>query len=399
MSTQELTGFKKREQLRSMIDSMKLEDLMEKDFEYVGPEEQLSDVVKKMGQLDVHEIPVSQDGKRLMGVVSYSTLLKRRNLSSAAKAGSISVMPQEITPSTPLTEVAEAFLSSGYRQIPVVKGQVIQGVITRANMIRIVRGIKELRDIKVEEIMTKDVQTVSLNDPVEKALMSMKNLTIRTLPVVDTSNHLTGIIGIKQVANHNWRERKRETVGELTGERGPVEVKVSSIALDSVFTIGPEADLGKAADIMLDRNISALPVVDKEELVGIITKYDMIELITSLRERDVVYMQITGLEQDDRFAMDEMEKVITTTMQKVAKITRPMLFTLHITKYNAQGNNYKYSLNGRLITENKIWVASSTDWDLMKATQVLMDVFERRIIEHKEEKLDQRKHSRDIGHH
>ena len=42
-------------------------------------------------------------------------------------------------------------------------------------------------------------------------------------------------------------------VGELTGERGPVEVKVSSIALDSVFTIGPDADLGKAADLMLDR--------------------------------------------------------------------------------------------------------------------------------------------------
>ena len=57
MSTQELTGFKKREQLRSMIDSMKVEDLMEKNFEMSDREEQLSDVVKKMGKLDVHESP------------------------------------------------------------------------------------------------------------------------------------------------------------------------------------------------------------------------------------------------------------------------------------------------------------------------------------------------------
>ena len=92
--------------------------------------------------------------------------------------------------------------------------------------------------------------------------------------------------------------------------------------------------------------------------------------------------------------MDEMEKVITTTMQKVAKITRPMLFTLHITKYNAQGNRLQVFAEWPSYHREQDMVASSMDWDLMKATQVLMDVFERRMIEHKKkEKLDQRKHS------
>jgi CBS domain-containing protein len=398
MNAQEIAGIKKREQLRSMIETIKLSDLMSKGFEHVSPEEQLSDVLKKMGQLDLHEMPVSLDGKRLMGVVSYGTLLKRRNLPITTKAGSIAVMPQEITPETLVTEAAEAFMTSGYRQIPVVRGQLIQGIISRTDMIKIVQGIRELRELKVRDVMTEDVQTVGSEDPVEAALLSMKNLTIRTLPVVDKENHLTGIVGIKQVANYNWRERKRETVGEMTGDNSPVKVNVSSVQLDSVVTVEEDANLGRAVELMLANKVSTLPVVDGEDLVGIITKYDIIELLASFRQRDMVYTQITGLDSDDKFAAEQMEKDITASLQKIAKISRPMLFTLHVTKYNSQAASNKYSLNGRLITENKVWVASAVDWDLNKATIDLMQRLERRVVERKEEKLDHRKKAKNIGH-
>ncbi len=398
MNAQEIAGIKKREHLRSMIETIKLSDLMSKGFEFVNPEDQLSDVLKKMGQLDLHEMPVSLDGKRLMGVVSYGTLLKRRNLPITTKAGSIAVMPQEITPETLVTEVAEAFMTSGYRQIPVVRGQIIQGIISRTDMIRIIQGIKDLRELKVSDVMTEDVQTAGSEDPVEAALLSMKNLTIRTLPVVDKENRLTGIIGIKQVANYNWRERKRETVGEITGDNSPVKVKVSSVQLDSVVTVEEGADLGRAVELMLQHKVSTLPVVEGNDLVGIITKYDIIELLASFRQRDVVYTQITGLDSDDKFAAEQMEKDITASLQKIARISRPMLFTLHVTKYNAQATTNKYSLNGRLITENKVWVASAVDWDLNKATVDLMQRLERRVVERKEEKIDRRKKARNIGH-
>jgi CBS domain-containing protein len=398
MNAQEIAGIKKREQIRSMIESIKLSDLMSKGFDYVSPEEQLSDVLKKMGQLDLHEMPVSLDGKRLMGVVSYGTLLKRRNLPITTKAGSITVMPQEITPETLVTEVAEAFMTSGFRQIPVVRGQIIQGIISRTDMIKIIHGIKELRELKVRDIMTEDVQTVGSHDPVEAALLSMKNLTIRTLPVVDKDNKLTGIIGIKQVANYNWRERKRETVGEITGDNSPIKVNVSSVQLDSVVTVEEDANLGKAVDLMLEHKVSTLPVVEGRDLKGIITKYDIIELLASFRKRDMVYTQITGLDSEDKFAAEQMEEDITASLQKIAKISRPMLFTLHVTKYNAQATTNKYSLNGRLITENKVWVASAVDWDLNKATVDLMQRLERRVVERKEEKIDHRKKAKNIGH-
>ena len=69
-----------------------------------------------------------------------------------------------------------------------------------------------------------------------------------------------------------------------------------------------------------------------------------------------------------------------------------------MTKYNQDGNRFKYSLSGRLITEEKVWVAGGVDWDLMKATGTLMQHFERMVIERKEERIDLRRKSKQIGH-
>jgi hypothetical protein len=137
--------------------------------------------------------------------------------------------------------------------------------------------------------------------------------------------------------------------------------------------------------------------VDDGDLVGILTKYDIIELLASFRQRDMVYTQITGLDQDDRFAVEEIDSTITQSLHKIAKISRPMLFTLHVTKYHANGGNLKYSLNGRLITEGRIWVASAVDWDIIRATNALMQKFERRVIEKKEERLAHRKKNKNGG--
>ena len=66
--------------------------------------------------------------------------------------------------------------------------------------------------------------------------------------------------------------------------------------------------------------------------------------------------------------------------------------------YNDEGLNYKYSLHGRLTTDDKVFTASSVDWDLIRATADLMRTFERRVIEHKELKLEHRRKTRNIGH-
>jgi CBS domain-containing protein len=398
MVAEELVGVNKKERLRAEVDEMGLQQLMDPKYETVGPKDSINDVLKKMRALDIHEVPVTVDGRKLMGVVSYGTLLKRRNLSVDANAETIMSMPQNISLRTPVTEVAELFITSGFREVPVMEDGRIAGTVSRSGLLRVIQEIKELQRIPVSEIMSPEVGTVRLDTSVKDAVQIMSTRDVRVLPVVDEQERIIGIVGIKDIAIMNWHERNRQTVGEFAGESDPVKVKVGSVAVEPPVVAPPTMSLGEAAAIMLKRNISTLPVVEGGKIVGIVTKYDLVELSASLRQRNMMYTQISGLRDEDRFSQDMMVKEIETSMRKISPITTPMMFNLHVGMYNDEGLNYKYSLHGRLTTDDRVYTASSVDWDLIRATASLMKTFERRVIEHKEEKLEHRRRTRNIGH-
>ena len=58
-----------------------------------------------------------------------------------------------------------------------------------------------------------------------------------------------------------------------------LQTKILDIAVRDVVTVGPEVDVGQAAKLMRDRKVGALPVVQKEKLIGIITERDFFKLI------------------------------------------------------------------------------------------------------------------------
>jgi hypothetical protein len=51
----------------------------------------------------------------------------------------------------------------------------------------------------------------------------------------------------------------------------------------------------------------------------------------------------------------------------------------------------KYSLSGRLITEDKIFIAKAIEWNLIKATIATMERLQNMVREMKESRLDQRR--------
>jgi CBS domain-containing protein len=392
MVGENLEALKRREMLRSVIDKKQVSELLNTKFETITPETALSDAVAKMRAADLYEIPVVEK-KKLVGVLSFGSMVKKRAMVAGMKVKGLMDIPPGITGNTTITEMAEQFIATNYRNMPVVKGSSLIGIVSRADVIKIVQGIKEFKDMKATDIMTYDITAVQTKEPIRNALEMMRRIDVRTIPVVDENFKLSGIIGIRDIVNYSWTGGKvqKETRGEKIGNRDPVEVKVESIMHPAVTTIKPETTINDAIKIMLDKNFSTLPVVEKDVIKGVLTAYDVLELMASVKERDVVYMQISGLEEEDRFNLDQMEREIQTELAKIAKIQKPMLFNMHVQKYNAQGNTAKYSLTARLHTSTKTYIASGVDWSLMAATADLMNRFDEMVTENKEEKIDKRK--------
>lgn len=370
---------KERVSLRHSLVEYTAGEMMEKDVGTVTPDTELSKVLEHMQRYDLHEIPVL-DGKKLVGVVSYKDIIKRKNLAIETHAEKIMVSAPALTSGANSIEIAEAFTTSRFRQLPITSDKKgLLGMVSRKDLVRLIPKIEEFGRVRVKSMMTHDPVTVSEDEDADKTLATMRDLKVRTLPVVDEGGNVVGMVGVKDIYAYA-KPKGRETFGELAGESTPVELSIKDILVPHAITAKPDDDLIKVSKLILDNNISTVPVIENGALIGVITKYDLMEYIASFRERDVLFVQITGLENVARSERDTMFSAVQTSLEKIAKAKKLLFCTIRITCYEREGKTRKYSLQCRLATEKKTYYAKATSWKLMNALNELLQHLDKQTM-------------------
>jgi len=146
--------------------------------------------------------------------------------------------------------------------------------------------------MRVQEKMTRGVITISPDQSLQMAKERMRKYGIRRLPVVRNSK-LVGIVTDRDVRQAWASPATALSTHELLYllER----VKVEEIMTPRVLAVSPETPLFEAARLMHDRKIGGLPVVEGEEVVGIITETDLLQaLIEILGAREEVQATVGG---------------------------------------------------------------------------------------------------------
>ena len=138
--------------------------------------------------------------------------------------------------------------------------------------------------MKVKELMTKKVITISPEDKIDQAFFRFHYDGIRHLPVVTDKGTLVGIISdrdIKKVLGPRHRKHQQKDGTVLTVS----DRKVRMMMHRQPLTIGPEEQAATAAAMMVRKKIGALPVISNKKLVGIITATDILKSFIDLCER------------------------------------------------------------------------------------------------------------------
>jgi CBS domain-containing protein len=141
----------------------------------------------------------------------------------------------------------------------------------------------------VADIMTRDVVTVTRETNLRELAGIFESRRFGTLPVVDGAGNLTGVVTASDMVEQG-RNLHIPTVisifdwviplqGERTLERELHKMTaqtVGEICSTDVVTVGPSDTVSRAADIMSSRKLHALPVVEGNRLVGIVSRIDII---------------------------------------------------------------------------------------------------------------------------
>ncbi|OJT21833.1 hypothetical protein BO221_23980 [Archangium sp. Cb G35] len=104
-------------------------------------------------------------------------------------------------PGTTLMAAAEMMRLLNVGSLPVVDGERVVGILTDRDIV--VRGLAlgfNPRTASVADVMTRNVQTCSVDDDVEEVAHQMRELQVRRLLVVDERERLIGIVSLGDLA-------------------------------------------------------------------------------------------------------------------------------------------------------------------------------------------------------
>lgn len=125
----------------------------------------------------------------------------------------------------------------------------------------------------VGDRMSHPVITISPQASLDDAWKLMVNEHISRLPVVDKKGKLIGIISEKQVLRYSPSEATTLDVWEIKGVMNRIQVE--KVMTRDVVTVSEDTPIEEAARIMTDNQISGIPVVTNDKLVGMIAETDL----------------------------------------------------------------------------------------------------------------------------
>lgn len=126
----------------------------------------------------------------------------------------------------------------------------------------------------VRDLMSQPVKTLGPNDTLALADSTMRSERIRHLPVIDDSGRVVGILSQRDLF-FNALVRALG-FGTTTRDRTLNSILVKEAMTPDVVTTAPDTPVRSAAQLMVDRKIGCLPVLEGEVLIGMLSESDVV---------------------------------------------------------------------------------------------------------------------------
>ena len=134
--------------------------------------------------------------------------------------------------------------------------------------------MENAKTITIADVMTKSVVSVDASITINEAAKMMEDTKVGAVIVME-DNIPIGIV------------TDRDFAVKVVAHVYPLASPVKQIMSSPLFSIDSDESVRVAADLMHDRGIRKLPVIDNENVVGIITATDIVHLLSVCVEEDM----------------------------------------------------------------------------------------------------------------
>jgi CBS domain-containing protein len=270
---------------------MQIKNIMSEDIVTIDKDQIVSDGLKLMKKHRISRLPVFNTNERhekeLVGIVSEKDIALKLG---SSKYGDLppshfhisTVMIKDmitVNKDADIVETANLLLENNIGGVPIMDEGKMVGVISKSDFIDTCKG-RAFEKILVEEVMSEDLVSVSINDRLMHARRVMLDSKVGRL-LISENNELAGILSSKDIMRAMISFRK-----EVPPKHQKAQIKeclVEKYMTPHVKKISAKATIAELANDMLETGYNGYPVVNEEDqVVGIITQSDLLRLIVEL---------------------------------------------------------------------------------------------------------------------
>ncbi|NNF98492.1 MAG: CBS domain-containing protein [Desulfobacteraceae bacterium] len=161
--------------------------------------------------------------------------------------------------------------------------------------------------MKIKSLMISNPITIPKNASVAEALELMKNNSIRHLPVVNSNKSLLGFVTLADL--------KQGLIPSMVGD-----LLLKDIMIQNPITVGSEDDIELAARLIYLKKISGMPVVEQNQVIGIITESDILRAFIDMMGILSSSSRIDAVLGDDPAALNKALQTITDSGGQIINV-------------------------------------------------------------------------------
>lgn len=340
----------------------------------------------------------------------FEGVVTRRQLATShhkpnEKLGSLVWHVPRVEPTENIRNVAALMIDSNARLLPVFEGEEMIGVVTADTVLRTVREF--LDAATVADTYSANLETVEENTTLGKALHLLRERHGTHLPVVEDGVP-TGIVSLYDLVGITVRSMRQSQGGDAGGvdsqgqdiadragntRRGGygaregemeriLDVPVRDLMASPVETVEPSETLQTAVERMFEGNMSSLVVVEDDDVVGIVTKTDVLDALTWEAGGNRA-VQLYGASLLDDMSYEDVVAIIDKFDDRDHDMT-VLDAKIHLHKHDERRRGTPLILARiRLHTDRGLYMASAEGYGANHALNEARDKLERRIRDQK----------------
>lgn len=359
---------------------MEITPAIKDDFLVFDDEAAFSTVIGKLKQSETRSGLVFRKDKYL-GVIE-----KRRLLGTKIDITETKIKP--FIQKTPLLNAHADIIKTSYLMylsnflfLPVEKDKKIIGVVDALDLIKLGIQLPEVKQFKVSELKLLKPKKIDKDDPVSKVVEVMFDEKIDQVPIFEAGK-LYGVVSYRDLLNKYLtcppRREFSTKFNKLASSRSAepnmphlANLPVSTFSTnDNLITIGKNASLADAVNLMVKNNVTSLLVMNGTDLEGLLSIKNVLRCFGSLKIPQNFNIRFVGLNELKLNAGQKaaLEKIASNEAFKLQReLHNEFSLVMHIKNNSKEGKQNKYSVHLRIEFPGQEISCSQDDWDFERA--------------------------------